>query len=527
MLEFKVEKQKLIRLDVEEPATDSEQYLKARFTINDPDWNGKARTAYFRLGDAVYKRVLNINNVCLVPSEVLVRSESRYARTHGSEFFVSLVGEYSTTRITTDEIQVCLNTSGYADAEEPAAPTESEYQQIITQYANNEAAINEARAECETARADLVGVKNIFANGIKGNLSGAVVHADDVSPVEHNPEVWVHGKNLAKRTNENKTETNSGITYTVLEDGRVSASGTATGTAYYIINNSTDWAYQIPIKKGIYTIPKAPIDGCRISVGIRENQNTERVLYYSTPTNTVTFEVTSNEARFDMILCVDTGKTVNGAIFEPQLEKGDTATEYEPYVAPETMTVRRCGKNIYKVTAKTQTTNGLTFTVNSDGSVIANGTAEKTTFFSLGTLNVIPDETYFLSGSPNGSAFDTYMLYIHNNTTGSDIYDLGQGNDFDGKSGDQGLVIVVYSGVTVNNLKFYPMVEYGSEGGNFEAYNGTDFTPSADGTVEGITSLSPNMTILTDTEGAIVECEYIKDTNKVVQKLADALGITI
>lgn len=40
-----------------------------------------------------------------------------------------------------------------------------------------------------------------------------------------------------------------------------------------------------------------------------------------------------------------------------------------------------------------------------------------------------------------------------------------------------------------------------------------------------MTSLSPNMTILTNIEGMIVECEYNKDINKVIQKICDALGI--
>lgn len=74
----------------------------------------------------------------------------------------------------------------------------------------------------------------------------------------------------------------------------------------------------------------------------------------------------------------------------------------------------------------------------------------------------------------------------------------------------------------------YPQIEIGQTATEYEAYSTpTEHTPSADGTVEGITSLSPNMTILTDTEGAIVECEYIKDTNKVIQKIAGALNITI
>ena len=71
------------------------------------------------------------------------------------------------------------------------------------------------------------------------------------------------------------------------------------------------------------------------------------------------------------------------------------------------------------------------------------------------------------------------------------------------------------------------MLEVNDVGTDFEAFTENEYVPSTDGTVEGITSLSPNMTILTDTEGVIVECEYNKDTNKVVHKLADALGITI
>ena len=52
----------------------------------------------------------------------------------------------------------------------------------------------------------------------------------------------------------------------------------------------------------------------------------------------------------------------------------------------------------------------------------------------------------------------------------------------------------------------------------------TTYTPNADGTVEGITSLSPNMTLLTDTDGAIIECEYNRDANKVIAELIALIG---
>lgn len=60
----------------------------------------------------------------------------------------------------------------------------------------------------------------------------------------------------------------------------------------------------------------------------------------------------------------------------------------------------------------------------------------------------------------------------------------------------------------------------------------TEYTPyeepetysvSADGTVEGITSISPDMSLVTDTDGVIIECEYNRDTNKVIEKLTNAI----
>ena len=49
--------------------------------------------------------------------------------------------------------------------------------------------------------------------------------------------------------------------------------------------------------------------------------------------------------------------------------------------------------------------------------------------------------------------------------------------------------------------------------------NAKIYTPNADGTVSGITSLSPTMTIKTDNANAIIECEYHKDTNTVVNEV--------
>lgn len=58
----------------------------------------------------------------------------------------------------------------------------------------------------------------------------------------------------------------------------------------------------------------------------------------------------------------------------------------------------------------------------------------------------------------------------------------------------------------------------------YELYRCATFTPSPEGTVSGMTSLSPNMTILTDTPGVTIEATYNQDTNKVVGKLLSRIS---
>ena len=56
----------------------------------------------------------------------------------------------------------------------------------------------------------------------------------------------------------------------------------------------------------------------------------------------------------------------------------------------------------------------------------------------------------------------------------------------------------------------------------------TEYTPNADGTVEGIASLYPTTILSTDTDGVAIECEYNKDLNKLrVAHWEKLLDITI
>ena len=59
----------------------------------------------------------------------------------------------------------------------------------------------------------------------------------------------------------------------------------------------------------------------------------------------------------------------------------------------------------------------------------------------------------------------------------------------------------------------------------YEPYSkdSAEYTPNEDGTVEGVTSISPNMTLVPNTGVMIAECEYNRDINKAFAKLEQLL----
>ena len=67
-------------------------------------------------------------------------------------------------------------------------------------------------------------------------------------------------------------------------------------------------------------------------------------------------------------------------------------------------------------------------------------------------------------------------------------------------------------------------LEIGTAKTDYEPYVGTYYTPNADGTVNGVTSLYPNTTLTTDTDGVIIECEYNRDINKAFAALEAAIA---
>ena len=124
-------------------------------------------------------------------------------------------------------------------------------------------------------------------------------------------------------------------------------------------------------------------------------------------------------------------------------------------------------KNLLKNTAVSITKNGVTFTVNADGSVTINGTA--TANAELGLFKGTPSKEMYnkplkLSGCPSGGSGTTYRVYLQNLTSGYTNLGRDDGNGADVTVGIDvtqiRYLIIIYAGYTAENLTFYPMLRY-------------------------------------------------------------------
>lgn len=133
--------------------------------------------------------------------------------------------------------------------------------------------------------------------------------------------------------------------------------------------------------------------------------------------------------------------------------------------APVARLVDAGAKNLLKITATSQTINGVTFTVNADQTVTVNGTNTGTgsaTFILVPNQQaiLIPDGDYWFSGCPQGGSSATFDLRWYRYSSNASAYDMGSGAAIhkSGNTTDSNIAIVVKAGVTVNNITFKPML---------------------------------------------------------------------
>ena len=154
------------------------------------------------------------------------------------------------------------------------------------------------------------------------------------------------------------------------------------------------------------------------------------------------------------------------------------------------------GKNKFQVTATTSTVQGVTLTVNSNGTIkCSNNTASGLIAKSLGSFTGLASVKF--AGCPSGGGSSTYCLQLYDATSGT----YGQSDYGSGGSAtlDAGhtyqLQLIIRSGVNANGLVFKPMVCLSTESNvdyaHFEPY--TNICPITGFTEAKVTRTGKNL----------------------------------
>lgn len=139
-----------------------------------------------------------------------------------------------------------------------------------------------------------------------------------------------------------------------------------------------------------------------------------------------------------------------------QIKKVGDETEYMDYAMQKWHRVR---KNLLQNTATSQTVNGVTFTVNEDGSVTCNGSPITVAVLYVNNNIKLPEGTYILNGSPQGGQWQKNFKLDLCTVDDKWYSDVGDGTEFNITNFILKFVrIVIYPDYTCNNLTFYPMI---------------------------------------------------------------------
>ena len=139
----------------------------------------------------------------------------------------------------------------------------------------------------------------------------------------------------------------------------------------------------------------------------------------------------------------------------------------------ESVSVKQTGKNLLAIPYYdgSKTNNGITWTVNDDGTVTANGTATGDSYFYIRYNDgYLPYSSYHVSGCPSGGSQSTYYIQFASWAGCNVVEDTGNGGTFNHDNVDARInnklriIAFVKSGTTANNLVFKPMITKGACG---------------------------------------------------------------
>lgn len=362
-------------------------------------------------------------------------------------------------------------------------------------------------------------IKNSYANAIKENYSGQIIRVDDVSPIQHTVVAHVGGKNrfnIADYSTE-KDYSNGKTIYAI------SAANLVIGKTYTVSSTIPMQWFKISNSATGYSC-----------VGI-SNSTTGFMSYTFTHNRNV--NIRESDPLYIYVNNLDLTAMYDLSILETMeicIVEGSSASEYEPFVNPSTMTVTACGANIFKPgeVSDYYHIGDMTITAGGDISV---GVTSSNSSHAVNIKRKYPPGKYAIAFTYSAEQprvlIRVYDKFGTELTQCSDLTSLGfQYNEaYKGffKNGlshivtipdrvaywCMGFVFPVSTSTPVGATAkvSHAQIQRADTIGIFEAYKGVEYTPTPDGTVE-ITSIDPTMTIFSDMPGVSIDIEYNADT---------------
>lgn len=289
-------------------------------------------------------------------------------------------------------------------------------------------------------------------------------------------------------------KTHNGITYTVAPDGGITLDGTADNISAYFILPTWSNSSNITPPKGKYTLSgltDGSVDTYYMEFSAHKitGSSAATVLLKRCYTEPVAVDLTDLDYDFiGLSIKVKTGVSIDSLTVYPMLNDGETAEEYEPYTE---YGVGDKTKNLipYPYSNPNETvSNGITYTVNPDGSITLNGTCTETwsQFFiksGSNTTYTLPPGKYTISGCAGQTESSCYLEFVpYKNGSAVSGRFIRQSNEpitFDFTDEDYetyNLKIAVRGiGTSFDNFTIYPMINEGETAEEYEPYSEYDY----------------------------------------------------
>lgn len=370
------------------------------------------------------------------------------------------------------------------------------------------------------------------ANALKGASSGNVVSLSCVSPSKHTVSVKLRCKNLTDAAEVYK-DADSYLSTEFEERQCISFRSSAIlKNTPIIFEPNTQYTVSFDVKT------------------VLRNESTEAgaenvfAFFYTDGTSSKLYNSYTNSDWIHKVLTSDPDKTVSAVgniaaeyrclsyidINTFQLEKGVSETDYTPHISDfSDVSVTACRKNLFDETTL------LSY----------NHEADDDSYIFKSSIPASQDLTPNITFKPNTQYILKYTAKQEIADGSSSLgyprlqikYKDGTADTIKQTTTDYSEITLVsaagktvkgiYYGYSTKNIFYIQknsiQLEEGNEATGYEPYDGVGYTPDTDGTVQGVTSLSPQMTLITDNDNVIMDVEYNRDLNKVIEKLEQSL----